>query len=303
MKKKLKRFALAVLLLTIIPAFVGVHFVAPYIIIQPARVSLKTSPEDFGITNKCITLTTDDQLELVGYHIPSQKNETTGVMILVHGVGGCKEHFVELGTKLAKIGIATMVFDERAHGESDGEYCTYGYYEKNDISKIVDYIKDEYGDIPLGIWGNSLGGAVAIQALENDNRIEFGIIESTFTDLHQVAFDYKKRFMKGFGIRFVSDYALKRAAQIADFDPYAVQPIESVKAIEQPIFIAHGDADKRISFSYGKALFDNLKAKDKTWYPIKGGTHMNLSKKGGQAYRKALFSFIDRNIKAESTTL
>lgn len=88
--------------------------------------------------------------------------------------------------------IDTFIFDSRAHGESQGKYCTYGFYEKKDISAIVDFIGPKYRNVNIGIWGNSLGAAVAIQAMEYDSRILFGIIESTFTDLSQIVFDYKK---------------------------------------------------------------------------------------------------------------
>lgn len=302
MRKKIKYIGVSLVIIILILAFIGVHFIAPSAIIKPGRVHLEIVPEDFGVKSEKVTLYTKDNINLVGYHIASKTTETRGVLILVHGVGGCKEHFVELGARLSKNGIASMIFDERAHGESGGEYCTYGYNEKNDIRTIVDYVKTIYKDTPIGIWGNSLGGAVAIQAMEVDQRIEFGIIESTFTDLHQITFDYKKKVLKGIGLRFISDYALQRAAKIADFDPYQVSPIQSVTKIEQPTFIAHGDADKRISFAYGKALFDNLKTTDKIWYPVKGGTHMNLSSKGGDTYRKALFDFIEQNINIEYTT-
>ena len=134
---------------------------------------------------------------------------------------------------------------------------------KKDIAQIVDKIKARQPNLPVGIWGNSLGGAIAIQALEFDERIKFGIIESTFTELNQIVFDYKKRILKGIGLKFLSDYALKKAGEIANFKPFKVQPIESVKNIEQPIFIAHGDADENISSKYGQQLFDKLKSKDK----------------------------------------
>lgn len=299
MKKKLKRIFVIFFAAGVVLGWVGVHFIAPYALIKPSRVSLKIVPADYGVKGEKVMLTTKDDIELVGYHVNAESSQTRGVLILVHGVGGCKEHFVALGAKLAKQGIASVLFDERAHGESGGEYCTYGYYEKQDIKEIVDYVKSKYTDVPLGIMGNSLGGAVAIQALETDTRIEFGIIESTFTNLHQIAFDYKKRILKGFGIRFISDYALKRAGIIADFDPYQVQPIQSVQNIEQPVFIAHGDADQRISITYGKALFDNLKSTDKTWYVIQGGTHMNLSTKGGDLYEEALWGFLEQHITPE----
>ena len=150
--------------------------------------------------------------------------------------------------------------------------------------------------LPIGIWGNSLGGAIAIQTLEFDGRIDFGIIESTFTELPQIVFDYKKRLLKGFGIRSLSDFALKKAGKIAEFDPEKIQPIESVKKIEQPVFMAHGDADINILPKYGKALYDNLKSKEKVFTLIEGAGHLNIYEKGGITYKNKIMNFIDRNL-------
>lgn len=141
-----------------------------------------------------------------------------------------------------------------------------------------------------------MGGAIAIQSLEYDERIEFGIIESTFTELNQIVFDYKRRILKGFGIRSISDYALKRAGKVADFEPLKIRPIESVKNIEQPVFLAHGDSDPNISFSYGEQLFNDLKSTDKEFTLVKNGGHFNLFDKGGKEYKEKIFAFIERNL-------
>lgn len=148
----------------------------------------------------------------------------------------------------------------------------------------------------IGVWGNSLGGAIAIQALEYDERIEFGIIESTFTDLNQIVFDYKKRILKGIGVRLVSDYVLRKAGEIGKFEPEKVKPIESVKNIEQPVLIAHGDSDGNISSEYGKQLYENLKTNKKEFKLIKGAGHFNLFEKGGQEYENQIMDFIQRSI-------
>ncbi len=296
MRKKIKVFILGFVIVSGILGCIGTHFIAPYAIIKPYKKHLEVTPSKYNVRFNEVTVSTADSFTLKGYHTFAKTNDTKGVMILVHGVGGCKEHFLALSAQLADIGISSYLFDGRAHGESSGDYCTYGYHEKNDIRQIVDLIKLEYPNLPVGIWGNSLGGAIAIQTLAIEPRLEFGIIESTFTDLHTITYDYKKRILKGIGIKALTDYALNRAAQIANFNPDEVRPIDAVRHIEQPMFIAHGTADKHIKVEYGKALFEGLKSKNKIWYPIKGGLHTNLSKVGGDEYHDTLFDFILKNV-------
>lgn len=298
-KKRIKRigiWSIVLLILGSIFGYVGIHHMAPYAITQPGRVSLELTPSDLELKSVPLDLEVADSIRLNGHWIESNLKDTKGIMILVHGVGGCKEHFIPLAKDLADMGVASIVFDGRAHGKSGGEFCTYGFHEKKDVSRIVDHIKEKNDSIPLGIWGNSLGGAIAIQALEYDERIEFGIIESTFTDLETIVFDYKKRFLKGIGVRSLSDHALKRAGEVANFDPTAVRPLESVKHIEQPVLISHGDADERISFEYGEQLFEALKSEEKQFIRVEGGRHLGMFEVGGEPYKQELYTFIEKNL-------
>jgi len=192
MNKKSK-YALLIFVFLSSLIFVGVFFIAPYAILQPPRISEKIGPKDLGLKNSPLIIEVEENLKLQGFFIFQKKDSTRGIIILVHGIGGCKEHFLGLSEKLANQGIASVIFDGRAHGKSDGEYCTYGFFEKKDISKIVDELKIDYPKLPIGIWGNSLGGAISIQALEFDKRIEFGIIESTFSDLSQIKYNLSSR--------------------------------------------------------------------------------------------------------------
>jgi len=296
MKKKLS-FTLIFIIITIgICGYIAGNSILPYSIIKPQRISENLTPDSLSLKSSYIDIKVDTDVNLKGFWIQSNQSETKAIMILLHGVGGCKEHFLGLAKKLADKGIASIVYDSRAHGKSDGEYCTYGYKEKKDISKIINYITSKAPVVPIGIWGNSMGGAIAIQALESDNRLEFGIIESTFTALDQIVYDYQKRQLKGIGIKVLTDFALKRAGEIAGFDPDMVKPINSVKNIEQPVLISHGDSDENISFHYGKALFDALKSKNKKFIKVKGGGHYDLSTKGGLNYNQTIFDFIENSI-------
>lgn len=295
MKKVIRRL-IVFLVIVLIIGFIGLNNIAPYAIVQPYRASLATTPEQLGLEQEPLNLQTKDSVQLAGYWIKSQQDSAKGIIILVHGIGGCKEHFLGLAKELSQQGIESIVFDGRAHGASGGQYCTYGFYEKEDIQQIVDKIKTQAPHLKIGIWGNSLGGAIAIQALELDPRIEFGLIESTFTDLSQIVLDYKKRLLKGFGIQALSNFALKRAGEIAQFDPQQVKPIASVKNIEQPVFLAHGDADQNIKVAYGKQLFQALKSQDKELAIVKGAGHFSLYQVGGQQYKNKIMRFIYRQL-------
>lgn len=297
MKKKRRyykkvTFLLVFILVLIVGSILLAKHVLPYAIIQPPRISVNVLPSDVNLESEEIHLVVEDSITLKGYWVRKDTIQPKSIMILLHGIGGCKEHFLQTAQQLAEMGIESVLMDARAHGKSGGQFCTYGFKEKKDISAVVDYIKSKNNTSKIGIWGNSMGGAIALQALAYDKRIEFGVIESTFTDLTQIVYDYQKSFTYGIGFRPLCNIALKEAGKIADFNPKEVAPIVSVKNIEQPVLIAHGDADKNIKFEYGKLLYDNLKSVEKEFVPVKNGGHHNLAEKGGSGYTEKLITFI-----------
>jgi uncharacterized protein len=297
MKKKIIYVLLFLFIVLIVGSIIISIYVLPYSIIQPPRVSENISPSDLNLNSTDINVITNDSIEIKGYWIKSDSIPPKLAIIFVHGIGGCKEHFLNLAKNLTEIGVESILIDSRAHGKSGGKFCTYGYKEKKDISKVIDFIKEKNDSIHLGIWGNSMGGAIAIQALEYDNRIEFGIIESTFTSLEEIVYDYQKSYTYGIGLKPLCNIALNEAGKLADFNPDFVSPISSVKQIKQPIIISHGEKDKNIKFDYGKLLFDNLKSTDKKFIAVKNGGHYDLSQKGGDNYKKSLKDFIIRQMK------
>jgi len=291
----LKYILFAIALIAILD-LIAIHFVAPYLVLKPYKVKTDVTPKHFDLAFESLNIEVEPNLHLKGYWTQSKTDSVRGIIIFAHGVGGCKESYIGVAEKLAKRGIETILVDSRAHGQSEGEYCTYGFYEREDISKIIDFIQTKQPNTPIGLWGSSMGGAIGLLALEKDKRLQFGLIQSTFTDLHQIVFDYKKRILKGFGSQFMVNYVLKRAGKIANFNPKEVRPIAAVKNIEQPIIMAHGDADENISYQYGQQLFDNLKSTDKEFYLVKNGGHVGLWDAGGVAFEEKMMRFIERQL-------
>lgn len=287
----------------LIIVFLIFNYFGPRIIIQTKGgmfssnfANITHNPSDFDLNASPIEISTKDNLLLKAYLIRTDSLKQKGTIILVHGIRAYKEHFFPLCKMLADSGFNSVVLDLRAHGESEGKYCTFGFYEKQDLSILVDSIsKIKNLNLNIGIWGQSLGGAIALQSLEFDKRICFGIVESTFSDLRTITHDYTRNKL-GFDIPFVTDYLLWRAAYIADFDPDKVVPSESCKNISQAIFMVHGTLDDRIKFEYGKQNFDNLQCNEKEFYEVKNANHLNVWKEGGDVYFTKVFEFLNRQI-------
>ena len=291
-KKSLKKFLYIFIVLTVCGLLV-LHFYIPKLLINTKAIWTEESPthtfdESMG---KTVNIITRDSINLSGFLTYASKDNAKGTIILLHGIRAYKEHFSPLAAELARQGYNTLAFDLRAHGSSGGNYCTFGYYEKYDIVAAVDFLIHEEQLQDIGIWGQSLGGAIALQTMSIDHRIKYGIIESTFSSFRLVAHDYISR-LTGIDVPIFSNYLIDRAGKIGNFNPDDIIPYKDCEKILQPVLLVHGSKDDRISISHAHENFNHLESNEKYFLEIEGANHLNVWKKGGKSYMDRIFSFL-----------
>ena len=276
-------------------AWVMAHFVLPYAIITPYRSTSAENPGRYGLAFEHFTLEGADTAKLDAFYVPATAPARAN-LIMLHGIGSCKEVYSGILPKLTAMGYNILLWDQRAHGKSTGGHTTYGAKEKLDVRAGVDWLAARGEDLPTGIYGNSMGGAVALQALAVEPRLRFGLVESTFSNLPDITQAYGQR-LSGLPLpRFLTDYVLRRAGKIAGFAPFKIRPVDAAVDITQPVQLIHGDADRNINVSHAHLLFAALASEDKQLHLVPGGDHADLWNVGGNAYKDVYFGFLRRMI-------
>jgi uncharacterized protein len=292
----IKRYWLRMIVLLFIFSIIGfaliVEFALPHWPIRPWKRTSDERPSDYGLRDETFDLEVDSGIILRGYLIEATK-KAKATIVHVHGMGGFKESKIPFAKMLADEGYNVLIYDQRAHGKSSGTYCTFGENEKKDLSKMIDSVLKRLPNVPIGIHGSSMGGAVALQCLEFDERIKFGIVESTFNTLENVVVEYGRDYFK-FRSRWIARRVLSKSAVIASFNPFAIKPVESCKNIEQPMLMVHGDKDENIPIAFNIENFEALKSTDKEFYTVQGATHFDVGEVGGEAYKKKVLDFLNR---------
>ena len=98
----------------------------------------------------------------------------------------------------------------RGHGESDGEFFTYGAHEWQDVVAVIDHLAAR--SQAFVVLGASAGGAVAIRAAAEDSRIRGVITIGTFADLASTIADQTPMLPDWWWQR-----AIAKAEQLGDF--------------------------------------------------------------------------------------
>ncbi|MDH3251560.1 MAG: alpha/beta hydrolase [Ignavibacteria bacterium] len=298
---------LLILLLFVIVFMIGVSMVlfviGPVLLLQPYRRTIdyyrkRTSvlhPGDLSLPFEEFTLKTTEGLNLSCWLIPAA-TKARGTIIYLHGVSECKIVGLSFAKLFHDAGFNVFLYDSRRHGDSEGRFCTYGFYEKHDTCTVINYLASR-SDIHLGrigLFGASMGAAVAIQVAAIDQRISAVVAESGFATLRTVFDDYQKRMIK-LPWHYLRNIVIKRSERLAHFKASAVSPLESVQSVHIPIFIVHGTADDRIDYRYSEQLFTNTGEPKELWL-IPGAKHNDMTEVGGEEYQRRILNFFLNNL-------
>jgi alpha-beta hydrolase superfamily lysophospholipase len=209
-----------------------------------------------------------------GWFVRAPQQAVLATVLYCHGNGGDLTDVAWIAEDLASRGYATLIFDYRGYGRSDGilrdEWTLYA-----DAESAYDFLIRERGAAPRRsvIYGQSLGTTVAIElSLRRECAaliVESGL--SSASDMGAAAFPWLPRWLHSLSKnRFES-----------------VRKIANVKC---PVFISHGTADNVIPVEQGRRLFAAA-PEPKRLMIVEGGGH-NLVGSGNVAYLDSVAKFI-----------
>lgn len=277
--------------------------VGPTLLLRPRRRSAEfyaalgrpSTPEQAGLRNEEIIIRTPDGIRLHSWLVKAAA-PAKGTVVYLHGVADCKIDGILTARFLHANGYHVFLYDSRRHGESDGLFCTYGYFEKNDVVSVIDYIRSrsDLAGAPIALFGTSMGAAVAIQAAAIDPRIRAVIAENSFATLRSVFDDYQRRMVK-LPFHYLRNLVIKRSELMAGFRANDVSPIEAVANISIPILVVVGERDHLIDAAYSHRLFEAA-VEPKELYSIPGASHSDTWAVGGRAYEERILGFLRRSL-------
>jgi len=90
--------------------------------------------------------------------------EARGVVALVHGLGEHSGRYGHVGAALSEAGYVLYAFDLRGHGMSQGPrgHAPHCEYWMDDIARAIQDAAQALPDLPLFLYGHSLGGILVL---------------------------------------------------------------------------------------------------------------------------------------------
>ena len=201
--------------------------------------------------------------------------ERVPCVIYMHGNSSARLEVLPQLSYLLSLGVSVLSFDFGGSGKSGGDYVSLGYYERDDLATVIDYLRSTDTTSTIALWGRSMGAATCLMHAPRDPSIACMIVDSAFADLTQLATEMVERG-KEHGVNvpgFVTSMALRMirgsVKKQAGFDIRQCAPIRHAEQCFVPALFVHGRDDVFIKRHHSQDIHEKY-AGDKNIIVVEG---------------------------------
>lgn len=214
----------------------------------PSR-AVGPGPDSIGLAYQHLDVLTEDGVRLDAWFVPV--SEPRGTVLFFHGNAGNISHRLESLRVFNQLGLATLIFDYRGYGRSEGEISESGIYR--DAEAVWRHVTEDMGVPPdqIVVFGRSIGAAVAAYVA---SRHEPGalILESGFVSVPDLA----AKIYPWLPVRWLARIRFPAA--------------KFLQSVTCPVLVIHSRDDEIIPFGQGVKLHEAARP-PKQFLELRGG--------------------------------
>mmetsp|Transcript_71186 Transcript_71186/g.123539 ORF Transcript_71186/g.123539 Transcript_71186/m.123539 type:complete len:586 (-) Transcript_71186:47-1804(-) len=285
--------------------FSGNAFALWNLIIRPPRRrydAARLGPKEFrlwscGVKRMDVTLLNSRGMQIKCSHFVPVNNgvdkpEPRPVVIYLHANASCRLEALPLIPMFLPLGISLFAFDFAGCGESDGEYISLGWYERDDLAECVNYLRKTGMVSAIGLWGRSMGSVTALLHADRDHSIGGMVLDSPFASLRQLATelaqsDYLTVKVPSWLLSGALAVGRLRIKSLCNFDIDALAPERHVGASFVPAYFIAAQGDDFIAPHHTQRLYEAYTG-DKELEMVEGDHN---SPRCAETVRKAVLFF------------
>lgn len=179
-------------------------------------------------------------------------------VIYCHGNSSSRLDSLDLVKSFLTANITLFCFDFSGSGLSEGEYISLGWFERDDVACVTEYLRANRNVSSIGLWGRSMGAATALLHGDRDPTIGGMLLDSPFSNLRtlcdELAYNHCSvpGFMVGAAMAMVGSTILEKAG----FDVSWLTPITHVGECYIPALFCTGEQDTFIDPHHCEALHE-----------------------------------------------
>jgi fermentation-respiration switch protein FrsA (DUF1100 family) len=210
------------------------------------------------------------------------------VIILLHGVRADRSSQIDRLRFFVHAGYTVITFDFQAHGESQGRQITFGHLEALDVVAAVNFSRRAFPGEPIGLVGQSLGGAAVLLAPQ-PLPVDAIVLESVYPDIEHALRDRFRVYLGRVGTLLTPLY-LALMPFIINLRASDLRPIDHIGSVRVPLLILAGTADDRTTIDEARDLFSQAREPKEFW-SVDGAGHVDLFNYGRANYEQHVLPF------------
>lgn len=230
--------------------------------------------------------------KLHAIYLPSDGSKKT--VIICHGITYSLFGSMKYARIFLDLGFNVMTYDHRNHGKSGGKDTTFGHYEKYDLKAVKEWVLKRTGEGTIvGLHGESMGAAIALQYLAMDENISFCIADCGFSDLKELL---KIRVNNDFHLPafpFMDIAALitriRTGMSFAD-----ISPVKTVGTVKTPVMFVHGSEDWYVPAFMSRKMYEAKKTGSRKLLVVPGAAHASSIATDPAGYTDEVRSFLEQ---------
>ncbi len=248
MLKEIIFYSIVLAILLVIISFWGFYWA-----VNPIKINSNVTPSTINLPHETIFLKTKDNINIAAWYIPAKIN-THKAIIVLHGYPAEKGDVLP-ATMFLRDKYNLLYLDFRHFGQSGGRYTTIGKSEVLDLLSAVNYLHTKKHITDIGVWGFSMGGAVAIMGAAQTKLIKSIVVISPYAKLNWIAEEYFKIPLLRYPLsKLISWWAYL----FLDIDIDQISPAESIRQLSIPVFLVYSKNDNVVPYRHGYLIQQNI---------------------------------------------
>ena len=253
------------------------------------RMRFDTKAYMDALPSEPMTLISHDGLKLAARFFPN--GGTKKIAVIMHGWHSLPWwDFGKAFDVVYDAGYAVLAVQERAQGESEGSYMTYGEKESKDLLGWLDALIGRCGtDARIAVMGVSMGAATVLAATGKPlpEQVKCAVADCSYTSAKE---QFKAAAKGAFPISraLIAVYA----RVLAKTRCRDASPIDAVKRSKTPTLFVHGESDDFVPFSMMQTLFDACAAPEKETWSSPNALHAEAALTNPEEYAAHVLPFL-----------
>lgn len=242
---------------------------------------------------------------------PTEK-QSKGLIVIVHGHGEHGDRYQGVAEQMTASGLTVVSYDLQGHGRSEGKRGHMNAMSAAiyDVIRVIDEARDRHPDLPVFLYGHSMGGNIALNtAIAQKPDIHALILTSPWLSLAFRPPKLKEWIGRGLASILpalpvpsgLKQEDLFRPSELAippvkndplchtiitprtflEVDRAGEWALRNANELRVPLLLLHGDADKITSYEASKQLAEKLGSRC-DWFSKDGGYHELHNDKDGR---------------------